>query len=78
MIFIRILGILISIAGVVMLFFSVVNNGETIGGVSQSLAAIAMIGGLLLAMAADAGAKLLQKQQDAAQKKADAKKPKQG
>lgn len=78
MIIIRILGILISLAGVVMLIYSVVSNGETIGGVSQSLAAFAMIGGLLLAMAADAGAKLSQKSQEAAQKKAEAKKPKQG
>jgi drug/metabolite transporter (DMT)-like permease len=78
MIFIRIFGILISLAGVLMLFFSVANNGQTVGGVSQSLAAVAMIGGLLLAMAADAGAKLSRKQQEAAQKKADAKKPKQG
>jgi drug/metabolite transporter (DMT)-like permease len=78
MIFIRVLGILISIAGVLMLIFSVLNGGENVGGVSQSLAAIAMIGGLLLAMAADAGAKLSKKSQDAAAKKAAAKKPKEG
>ncbi len=76
--FIRILGILISIAGVLMLLYSTLSNGETISGVSTSLAAIAMIGGLLLAMAADAGAKLSQKSQEAAQKKAADKKPKEG
>jgi drug/metabolite transporter (DMT)-like permease len=78
MIFIRVLGILIALAGAVMLVVSVVSGGETVAGVSQSLAAVAMIGGLLLAMAADAGAKLSRKSQEGAQKKADAKKPKQG
>lgn len=78
MIFLRVLGILIALAGVAMLVLSVVNGGQAVEGVSQSLAAFAMIAGLLLAMAADAGAKLSRKQQEAAQKKADAKKPKQG
>jgi drug/metabolite transporter (DMT)-like permease len=78
MIFIRVMGIVIALAGAVMLVMSVVNGGEAVAGVSQSLAAVAMIGGLLLAMAADAGAKLSRKSQEAAQKKADAKKPKQG
>lgn len=77
MIFLRIVGILIALAGVAMLVLSVVNGGEAVAGISQSLAAFAMIGGLLLAMAADAGAKLSQKSQEAAQKKANAKKPKQ-
>ena len=53
-------------------------GGEAVAGVSQSLAAFAMIAGLLLAMAADAGAKLSRKSQEAAEKKAAAKKPKQG
>lgn len=78
MIFLRIVGILIALAGAAMVVFSVVNGSEAIAGVSQSLAAFAMIGGLLMAMAADAGAKLSRKQQEAAQKKADTKKPKQG
>lgn len=74
MIFLRIVGIVIALAGVALLVVSVVNGGEAFAGVSQSLAAFAMIGGLLLAMAADAGAKLSRKQQEAEQKKADAKK----
>lgn len=77
MIFLRIVGILISLAGAVMLIFSVLNGGETVAGVSQSLAAVAMIGGLLVAMAADAGAKLSKKSQEGSQKKSD-NKPKEG
>ncbi len=75
MTFLRIIGILVALAGAATLVLSVVNGGEAFAGVSQSLAAFAMIGGLLLAMAADAGAKLARKQQEAAQKKAGEKKP---
>jgi drug/metabolite transporter (DMT)-like permease len=78
MIFLRVVGIVIALAGAALLVFSVLNGTDAVTGVSQSLAAFAMIGGLLMAMAADAGAKLSRKQQEAAQKKADAKKPKQG
>ncbi len=75
MIVLRIVGILVALAGAAMVVFSVMNGGEAFAGVSQSLAAFTMIGGLLLAMAADAGAKIARKQEEAAQKKAGEKKP---
>jgi hypothetical protein len=75
MIFLRAIGMVLALGGLLALLFGLV-NASAAGDNSTTYALFALVGGLLLAMAADAGQRLAQKQKEQREKKAE--KPKQG
>lgn len=76
MVFLRIIGVVLGLFGMVLLLLGIVAGNDAVRNVPLNYAVFAILGGLLLAMAADAGQKMALKQKEQKEKKE--KKPEQG
>lgn len=62
MIFLRIIGVIIGLGGMALVLTGIVSGSAAIQDVPVSYGVFAILAGLLLAMAADAGQKMMQRQ----------------
>lgn len=76
MIFLRIVGVIVGLSGMALVLTGIVSGSATVQDVPVSYGVFAILAGLLLAMAADAGQKMMQRQK--AQKAKKNEKPKSG
>ena len=73
MIFLRIIGIVLALGGMAYFFVGVLSGNSGAQSTNLTYAIFAALGGLMLAMAADAGQKLADKSKGASGKKAEKK-----